>query len=308
MIILSFYGTNFTKKGATIKMHIFSSCDESVSHCLDTQTFGIAHLYNTEPPSDIHVHDCYEIYYSIAGGKQFLINEHVYDFSSNDIFFINNFEPHYLQSINLDEHERIVIHIHPKYLKDLSTLQTDLEYCFTYRNDVHNNRISMTADEQKRFLYFINQLSSQERYGQDILDHAMFLRLMVFLNDVFIRQMNGDDNATKTISISNQTFHEILSYINQHLSENLSIQMLADHFYLSPSYLCTYFKTSTGTTIKKYIIAQRINLAKSLLASGHTTSEACELCGFKDYSNFYKTFTKMVGISPKSYSQISTIK
>lgn len=99
-------------------MHIFNSCKESSQYCIDTQTFGIAHLYNTEKTSDIHIHDCYEIYYSIAGGRQFLINDCVYDFAPNDIFFINNFETHHIQLLVDKEHERIVIHVHPKYLKE----------------------------------------------------------------------------------------------------------------------------------------------------------------------------------------------
>ncbi len=287
-------------------MHIFNSCKESSQYCLDTQTFGIAHLYNTEKTSDIHIHDCYEIYYSIAGGKQFLINDCVYDFAPNDIFFINNFETHHIQSLVDKEHERIVIHVHPRYLKELSTEQTNLEYCFTCREGCCNNKVTMTADEQKRFLYFINQLSSRNQYGQDLLDYTTFIRLMVFLNDIFTRQMNGNIETKPSTGNYNQKFNDIISYINQHLSEELTIQMLAEKFFLSSSHLCAIFKTETGITIKKYILAQRINLAKSLLTSGYTTSETCEMCGFNDYSNFYKTFTKMVGISPRAYAQFSS--
>ena len=45
------------------------------------------------------------------------------------------------------------------------------------------------------------------------------------------------------------------------------------------------------------------SIAKSLLAEGIGVSEVCERCGFSDYSNFLKAFTKSVGISPKKYSQ-----
>ena len=95
---------------------------------------------------------------------------------------------------------------------------------------------------------------------------------------------------------------EILSYINQHLTDNLSIAVLASHFYLSGSYICKIFKNTTGTTINRYITAKRISKAKALLAEGYSVTETCSLCGFGDYSNFLKTFTKMVGISPKKYA------
>ena len=76
----------------------------------------------------------------------------------------------------------------------------------------------------------------------------------------------------------------------------------AAHFYLSSSYLCRIFKDETGTTINRYITAKRISRAKALLAEGYSVTETCGMCGFQDYSNFLKAFTKAVGISPKKYA------
>ena len=70
------------------------SCKESMRQCMDTHTFAFAHLYNDEKAMDMHIHDCYEIYYSISGGKQFLIDNYFYDISDGDIFLINQFESH----------------------------------------------------------------------------------------------------------------------------------------------------------------------------------------------------------------------
>ena len=57
-------------------------------------------------------------------------------------------------------------------------------------------------------------------------------------------------------------------------------------------------------TINKYITAKRIAHAKDHLIQGYSVSEACEKCGFNDYSNFLKAFTKAVGITPGKYAQI----
>lgn len=286
-------------------MHIFNSCQDALEHCLNTRTFGVAHLYNTEKTMDVHIHDCYEIYYSISGGKQFLIDSYLYNFTPGDIFFINSFESHHLLSIEQNEHERIVIHIHPDYIKNLSTEQTNLDYCFSFRELQHSNKRSLTTNEQKRFLYFIHELSAGEHFGQDMLDYATFIRLMVFLNDIFIREPEANIEKSMRYNKQHEQFNNILSYINQHLTQELTIQELSNHFFLCPSYLCSMFKKETGTTIKKYITAQRITLAKSLLTAGHSAQEACEMSGFVDYSNFFKTFTKIVGVSPRKYSQFS---
>lgn len=336
-------------------MKIYSSCKTAIQSCLDAQTFAIAHLYNDEKTMDIHIHDCYEIYYSISGGKQFLIDNRFYDFSPGDLFFINQYENHHLSKIDSVTHERIVLSIYPDYLKKCSTDQTDLNHCFTCRNTAFGHKLSLSAEEQKRFLYYIYKLGEKEDFGQDVLDHALFLELMTFLNRIFHRQsaracksgvqlvpdslMMAELSAQSATDLSTQTtpdlsaqsatdlsaqtmpdlsaqsapelstashhtqINEILSYINQNLTEELTLKNLAAHFYLSTSHLCKIFKDTTGTTINRYITAKRITLAKSLLTSGCSVMEACEKCGFRDYSNFLKTFTKAVGISPKKYSQ-----
>lgn len=289
-------------------MLIYNSCQSAIRSCLDTRTFAIAQLYNNEKPMSIHIHDCYEIYFSISGGKQFLIDNRVYEFEPGDIFFINQFESHYLSKIDQINHIRVVISIYPEYLKRFSTEQTDLNYCFTYRNPIWGHKLSLTSEERKRFMYFIHKLSEDQGYGQDVLEQAVFLELMTFLNRIFLSHCVHPqapvlrDETRSAIKTRHSQIDEILNYINQHLSENLSIATLASHFYLSSSYLCKIFKEATGTTINRYITAKRISQAKALLAEGYSVAETGSLCGFGDYSNFLKSFTKAVGISPKKYA------
>ena len=77
-------------------MKEYSSCKSAIQSCIENKSFAVAHLYNDERPMDMHIHDCYEIYYSISGGKQFLIDNRFYDIQPGDIFFINQYESHYL--------------------------------------------------------------------------------------------------------------------------------------------------------------------------------------------------------------------
>ena len=297
-------------------MKLSTSCKAAIDSCLTSRSFAVAHLYNDEKPMKIHIHDCYEIYFSISGGKQFLIDNRFYNFQPGDIFFINQYESHYLSQIDHVTHERIILSIHPDYLKKLSTAATDLDYCFSCRNTGFGHRLSLNPDEQKRFLYYVHRFSESASYGQDLLDQAYFTELMVYLNHLFLQRCEQDLRFTSANAISavptqdtDLSFHgqidEILSYINQHLTEELTIPVLAEHFFISVSYLCKIFKDSTGTTINKYITARRITMAKSLLSEGYSVSDTCQRCGFQDYSNFLKSFTRAVGISPKKYAQFS---
>lgn len=281
-----------------------NSCNDSINRCIEKKYFSIAHLYKEEKSMAMHIHDCYEIYYSISGGKQFLIDNKFYDINPGDLFVINQFESHYISKLDKIVHERIVISIHPEFLKACCTNTTDLDFCFSTRDDIFSHKISLDKDEQSRFAYFINKILASDGFGADVIEHASFLELMTFLNKIYIK--NHTDFTDNFAYKYNNQVNSIIEYINDNIMNEISIDDLASNFYLSSSYICRIFKSATGTTINKYITARRISIAKSLLSGGESVNTVCEKCGFNDYSNFLKTFKKSVGVSPKKYSTFSS--
>lgn len=273
----------------------------AIEQCIQTQTFSIAHLYSEEKVMDMHIHDCYEIYYSISGGKQFLIDNRFYSIEPGDIFIINQYESHKITQIDKMVHERIVVSIHPDYIKKFSTPETDLDACFSERGEAFSHKISLNKEQQKRFLYYISKITNANGYGHDIIEQAAFMELMVLISNTLQTNISRRPNTY----VYNHQVDDILSYINRNISSPVTIEQLAGEFFLSESYICRIFKSATGTTINKYICARRISIAKSLLNEGFSVTEAYEKSGFSDYSNFYKAFTKAVGISPKKYAQCS---
>ena len=140
-------------------MQELESCKIAIESCLETKAFAIAHRYKEEKAMDMHIHDCYELYYSISGGKQFLIDNKFYSIAPGDVFLINQYESHKLTQIDSMVHERIVLSIHPDFLKELSTPSTNLDYCFSQRTAHFSHKISLSKEQQKRFLYFINKIT-----------------------------------------------------------------------------------------------------------------------------------------------------
>ena len=92
-------------------MNSCTTCKEAIEHCMSTHTFAFAHLYGDEKIMDMHIHNCCEVYYSISGGKQFLIDHCLYDIRPGDLFLINQFESHHLTQIDQQTHERIILSI-----------------------------------------------------------------------------------------------------------------------------------------------------------------------------------------------------
>ncbi len=282
-------------------MKELNSCKEAMAASIENNYFSVAHLYKDEKAMEMHIHDCYEVYFSISGGKQFLIDNKVYDIKPGDLFLINQYDSHYLTQIDKELHERIVIMIAPEFMQSISSKETNLDACFQDRDDKFSHKLSLSQEQQGRFLYFINKIITSNGYGHDLLERATFTELFVMINQII------NDKKSNKVSDKAATYNDqvdaILSHLNYNFQSAISIGDLAKHFYISESYICRIFKAATGTTINKYMTARRISIAKSLLAEGTGVSEVCEKCGFSDYSNFLKAFTKSVGISPKKYSQ-----
>jgi len=295
-------------------MEIFSSCKKAIDSCISQKKFAVAHLYKDEQTMDIHIHDCYEMYFSVSGGKQFLIDNRFYDVSPGDVFFINQFESHHLTQIDRQTHERFVISIYPDFLRSLGTADTDLDACFREHPPKCSHKISLSPEEQNRFLFYISSLKDidHEGFGSDLAERSAFTLFMVYMARLFHKYQDPqypktDEPVAGEDILPGHSFQVdgILSYINQHIEEPLSLEQIASQFYLNSTYMCRIFKSVTGTTINKYITAKRITHAKQLLADGCAVSIVSGKCGYSDYSSFFKAFKKVTGISPKKYAQIS---
>ena len=112
------------------------------------------------------------------------------------------------------------------------------------------------------------------------------------------------------LSISDKKFHRsskvqnVIEYINENLFENINLDDLEDKLHLSKFHISHLFKDQTGYSIGQFIAQKRILKAKDLLINNVPVTEIATLVGFNDYSNFYKTFKNITGVSPKNFTKI----
>lgn len=92
------------------------------------------------------------------------------------------------------------------------------------------------------------------------------------------------------------------SYIELHIKEPFSLEKLSKAVGYSKNYLCKKFKDETGTTISKYVLEHKIELAKKmLLETPHNIHEIGEKLGFHSHSYFCEQFKRQAGISPGEF-------
>ena len=98
--------------------------------------------------------------------------------------------------------------------------------------------------------------------------------------------------------VSHSAIKTILDLIEKEMSEEITLQMVADKLYINSSYLSRLFKKETGKSFSSYVIERKMETAKQLLQKGHKVYDAANMTGFKDPSYFTKVFRKYWGITP----------
>lgn len=275
----------------------FENCTNAVEYTSNTKTFAVFHSKENNPNLNIHTHECCEILLCTKGGKNFLIDDKIYNVHDGDIFILNQFEAHKITFEDNCEVDRYVIEIHPDYIFSASSKLTDLSQCFYKRAKDTSNCLSLSEAELSYVISMLNKLEQSYEFGDDVIKNAVMSEMLAFINRLFI------NNHSEIDSNSNIQLRNAIIYINEHLSEEMDLNKIAKNSYISVNQLCKIFKQNLGTTVNKYIVSKRISHAKRCLNSGMNVSDTAFECGFGDYSNFIRTFTASVGISPGKYKK-----
>ena len=99
-----------------------------------------------------------------------------------------------------------------------------------------------------------------------------------------------------------RTITGITRYLQEHLTEEISLSVLAEQFHLNPQYISQLFKSEIGVNFLAYLTNIRMEKAKKLLLSTSLSiAEVAEQSGYGDYRVFTKVFKKSEGITPSQY-------
>lgn len=101
------------------------------------------------------------------------------------------------------------------------------------------------------------------------------------------------------MSKEDEIFKNVFSYIGDNLTEKLTVEEIAKHVYLSPTYLQSVFKENYGVPLAEYVRRQKLQKARELLYNTQKRiSDIAYDCGFEHESSFIRSFKREFGMTP----------
>jgi len=98
------------------------------------------------------------------------------------------------------------------------------------------------------------------------------------------------------------SFLELLTFINEHYNEKISLDGLGKRFGLSPGYICNLFSKHLNSTLTCYITDIRMKKAVEAMCAGYSSLKKVAIdCGYSDYYYFSKVFKDYYGVAPSQY-------
>ncbi|AYZ13257.1 AraC family transcriptional regulator [Chryseobacterium arthrosphaerae] len=142
----------------------------------------------------------------------------------------------------------------------------------------------------------IMRIAMDDNSQKDIMADFALKELLIRLMQTQARSM-----VEKNIVKNRSRIGFVVDYIKRNLHQKLSIDSIAKLAYVSKSNFFKMFKDEFGTSPNDFILQERINKAKKLLASQNSIKETAYQTGFSDTNYFTRVFKQLVGVTPKSY-------
>lgn len=250
-----------------------------------------------------HFHDFHKILILLKGNVSYCVEGRTYDLIPDDIVFVPAGEVHRPVLHDAGTYERIIIYISKDYLASYRSESYDLSHCLEEAHKLQSHVLRVPGFNATRLGQIVHELEyslDSTEYANELYHNLLFLEFMIQLNRTAIQ--NGIEYLSH--ASSNRKMLAVIDYINEHLTEDLTIDSIAETFYISRFHLMHTFKEETGYTIGNYLSAKRLLLARDLIRKGEAITNVCYTCGFHNYSTFSRAYKKNFGCSPRE--QLST--
>ena len=268
---------------------------------MDAEMYSFSHSMSRVASQGymIHAHPFYELYYFIRGEVDYLLSGVERTLRPGAMLLILPNEFHGVRVNSAAPYERWTLHFDPGMLgKERGKLLLEAA------EDAPALRIMEDAQAwgmEEAFAIY-DDLSEMEEGLQrrlvPVFTEALLGRWLIRRRSLPMPQRA----SVPAPSVAKQ----VAGYLNEHFTERITLDGLAERYFISKSHLNLTFRKTVGMTVMDYLIRKRVAYARQLLGNGLPATQAAAAAGFGDYTSFYRNYVKRFGHAPnQDYSRLT---
>ncbi len=234
-----------------------------------------------------HLHRDFELLLFLSGNADYVIENQRFHLVPYNLVLSRPMEFHFMEMNDKNAvYERYYIHFNvDEFPKDITE---KLMHSNTVLSLDAKNRIVKIFRIMKEY----SNVFSPEKYPQ------FFKGLLTEL--VFIISLEAEHNDAVSVQEADDITAKALKYIGEHITENLTVNSIAEGIYVSPSNLSHKFSKYMQIGVMKYVKNKKIYTADKMLKSGMKPTLVASLFGYNEYSTFYRAYKEIFGIPPRN--------
>ena len=240
----------------------------------------------------MHIHERCEIYCFVSGDAEYLVEGARYLLKPGSVLIMRPAESHRVRILSHEKYERYALNF-SFAATDILDPRRILMKPFLDRPLGRGNLYSARELGSGVVQLFEEMCGGTDEYERKLIISTRLFALLELINKAYLRR--GVNGYAPLTELSEQ----LVAYVNDHIFDELSVPLLANHFFLSSSQISRIFRKATGASPWEYITIKRLTAARERIRLGEPANSAAESTGFGDYSSFYRAYVKRFGCPPK---------
>lgn len=247
----------------------------------------------------LHTHPEYEIHLFLQGNTKYIVEEKVYRVEPYDMIIIRKNQLHCLYRHIPSQAHRIILGVAPDFFVENNCVEYEAQ--FLDESTRLNNKIPAHIVKSSGLLDAFMRL---KKYSKDytVSKNSPIIKIII----VEILYLINKCSEFAEADDSNESIKQVITYLNDNYTKDITLDELCNMFYLSKYYLCRLFRKATGLTVFEYVRKKRLAMVNELTKKGVNKTEAAMKAGFTNYTAFYRAYKTEFDTSPREglrYSQ-----
>ena len=244
-----------------------------------------------------HSHNFAEIAVVMSGSGTYTIAGQEYPIYPGNMFSFGHNTIHYITNIT-SPLELLTLQFPSSLLVGTTSFRTGFPDWRLFTTPVALYVAGADAEPLRRIMYDIRKNLTEQPIAYSTYVHSLVIQLAISL-----LRVAADRKIELTPAKNNAAILAAISYIDNNITQHITLRDVAAAAMLSPSYFSYSFKQYTGYSMIDYVNAKRIKLARKMFISKPelSISDVAMRVGFNNMSNFNRTFRKHADCTPSEY-------